>query len=69
MYMRNAILLSLLIAFVAALGYGLRQLSQSMELGPFLLFCIATFAFMVACGFAWDHFEAYRDRSSHRSPK
>jgi hypothetical protein len=35
MHMRNAILLSTLIAFVAALGYGLRQLSQSMELGPF----------------------------------
>jgi putative effector of murein hydrolase len=66
MHMRNAILVSTLIAFVAALGYGLRQLSQSMEVGPFLLFCIATFAFMVACGFAYDHYAAYRDRSSCR---
>ena len=67
MHMRNAICLSLLIAFVAALGYGLRELSQSMEFGAFMLFCIATFTFMVACGFAWDHYAAYRERSSRRS--
>ena len=54
---RNTVCSLALAAFVAALGYGLRQLSTSMEAGSFIIFCIVTFALMVIAAFSWDHYE------------
>src|ERR1700675_4403789 len=54
MHMRNLICSLLLAAFVAALGYGLRALSHSMEFSSFMIFGVVTVAIMVSCGFAWD---------------
>ena len=65
MFMRNLICSLALAAFVAALGYGLRQLSHSIEFSSFMLFCVVTFAIMVTAAFAWDRYER---RNSRRLP-
>ncbi|SIO53843.1 hypothetical protein SAMN05443247_07627 [Bradyrhizobium erythrophlei] len=62
MHMRNAICLSILAAFVAALGYGLRQLSHAMDFSSFMLFGVVTIAVMVGLGFAWDRHVARRSQ-------
>ena len=66
MHMRNAVLIAILIAVISALSWALNLLSQSMEFGAFMLFCAATFAFMVGAGFAWDHYADSQDRSVPR---
>lgn len=63
MSMRNAICLSVLIAFATALSYGLRQLSQSMDFSSFMLFGVVTIGLMVAGGYAWDRYEASRKQA------
>lgn len=67
MFMRNLICSLALAAFVAVLGYGLRELSHAIEFSSFMIFCIAAFAVMVIAAFSWDHFERGR-RNSQRLP-
>jgi hypothetical protein len=62
MLMRNTICSLILAAFVAALGYGLRQLATSMEFSSFMIFCVAAFAAMVIAAFSWDRYERNRSR-------
>jgi hypothetical protein len=57
---RNAICLTLLIAFIAGANWALGRLSQSMQFSHFMIFGAVTIALMIAGGFAWDHFERHR---------
>jgi glucose uptake protein GlcU len=59
---RNAICLSLLIAFIAGANWALGQLSKSMEFASFMIFGAVTVAIMVCLGFAWDWIERRRSR-------
>lgn len=60
MHVRNAILIAILVAFIAALCWGLGLLASSMEFSSFMIFCAVTFAVMVSCGYAWDWYAARR---------
>lgn len=57
---RNAICLSLLIAFSSALSWALHWLAADIGLSSFLVFCVAAFAAMVTAGYAFDY---WRGRS------
>ncbi len=60
MFMRNLICSLLLAAFVAALGYGLRQISHAVEFSNFMIFGVIGIALMISCGYAFDY---WQDRS------
>jgi hypothetical protein len=57
---RNAICLSLLVAFIAGANWALTALSQSMEFSSFMIFGVVTVALMASGGFAWDWYEQRR---------
>ncbi len=62
MNIRNAILLTLMTAFVAGLSWALRALSHAMEWSSFMIFGVVTITLMVTAGYAWDHFERRNSR-------
>jgi hypothetical protein len=51
---RNAILFSLLTAFIAGAGWALDWLHDHMELSGFMLFCFGGGSLMIACGYVYD---------------
>jgi lysylphosphatidylglycerol synthetase-like protein (DUF2156 family) len=57
---RNAICLSLLIAVMSGLGWGLHALSKAMSFSGFMVFGVITVALMIIGGFVWDRFERNR---------
>lgn len=52
-----AICLTLLVAIMSALAYGLKLLSQAIGLPSYMAFCVATFALLVMAGYAFDHWQ------------
>lgn len=66
MHVRNAICLTLLTAIMAGLSWALGLLSKAMEFSSFMIFGVVTIAAMISCGFAWDRYEASRNRSSQK---
>jgi hypothetical protein len=65
MNIRNAILFTLMTAFIAGLNWLLRGLSHAMEWSSFILFGVVTIALMVSGGYAWDWLTG-GPRASHR---
>lgn len=59
---RNAICLSLLLAFVVGANWGLRALSTTMEFSSFMVLCAVAVALTVSLGFASDWFERRRSQ-------
>lgn len=66
MYMRNAICLSILIAYVVGASWALNRLADYLGVLPFMAFCIVAFAIMVGLGFAYDHYRKPPSRSSRQ---
>jgi hypothetical protein len=53
---KPAILLTLMVAFVAGLGWAMLALSKNMEFSSFLIFGVVTNALMIIAGFGWDFY-------------